>query len=197
MGDWLRELDRVLRGDATRPDDLRGGTVGVSARRLAAVSILLGIAYGLCMGVFGVFNRETPEYRMLANGAVKVPSLFLLTLCVTFPSLYVFNALVGSRLRVLSLGRLLAAALGVTLAVLASFGPIVAFFSVTTANYPFILLLNVAIFAVAGLLGIGFLLRTLFRLSTAMQSTPAAGEPPVVRPADADRRVKVVFTIWL
>jgi hypothetical protein len=203
MGKWLRELDRVLRGDATRPDDLRGGTVAVSARRLAAVSILLGVTYGLCMGVFGVFNRETPEYRLLANGMLKVPSLFLLTLCVTFPSLYVFNALVGSRLTALSLGRLLAAALGVTLAVLASFGPIVAFFSVTTANYPFILLLNVAVFAIAGLLGMGFLLRTLYRLSAAMRpSAPPtlAGEPaPLARPPEpnADGRVKIVFAIWL
>jgi hypothetical protein len=154
------------------------------------------------MGVFGVFNRDSPEYRLLANGMAKVPALFLLTLGVTFPSLYVFNALVGSRLTVLSLGRLLAAALGVTLAVLASFGPIVAFFSVTTASYPFILLLNVAVFALAGLLGMGFLLRTLFRLSAAMRrpSDPSGpGDPPLVRPADpaADGRVKAVFTVWL
>ena len=32
---------------------------------------------------------------------LKVPALLFLTLAVTFPSLYVFNALVGSRLNVL------------------------------------------------------------------------------------------------
>jgi hypothetical protein len=144
---------------------------------------------------------------------LKVPALFLLTLAVTFPSLYVFNALVGSRLTPVALGRLLAAALGVTLAVLASFGPIVAFFSVTTTSYPFIVLLNVAIFAVAGLLGLGFLLQTLYRLSAALRSlgeehapepppspTASEGPPsvvPVLRSQPADGRVKAVFVCWL
>src|SRR5207253_3538075 len=129
-----------------------------------------------------------PEVLLLLNGMLKVPALFLLTLAVTFPSLYVFNALVGSRLRPVALGRLMAAALGVTLAVLASFGPIVAFFSVTTTSYPFILLLNVAVFAAAGLLGMGFLLQTLFRISAALRSPapdPPSGEPPRVLPVDA------------
>ena len=82
---------------------------------------------------------------------IKVPALFYLTLFVTFPSLYVFNALVGSRLSVITLARLMMATLGVTLAVLASFGPIVAFFSVTTNSYPFMLLLNVLMFALSAL----------------------------------------------
>ena len=42
-----------------------------------------------------------------------MPALFFLTLVVTFPSLYVFNALVGSRLNLLALFRLLVAALAV------------------------------------------------------------------------------------
>lgn len=61
--------------------------------------------------------------------------------------------------------RLLVASTAVTLAVLASFGPIVAFFSVTTTSHPFIMLLNVFFCAVAGLLGMAFLLQTLHRLS--------------------------------
>ena len=74
---------------------------------------------------------------------VKVPALFFLTLLVTLPSLYVFNALVGSRLTLAAVVRLLVATLGVIVAVLASLGPIVAFFSVSTTSYPFILLFNV------------------------------------------------------
>ena len=93
--------------------------------------------------------------------------LFFLTLIVTFPSLYVFNALVGSRLSFRTVLRLLIAALGVMLAVLASFGTIVVFFSLCTTSYPFMVLLNVAMFAVAGILGMGFLLQTLHRLSLA------------------------------
>jgi len=90
--------------------------------------------------------------------------LFFLTLAVTFPSLYVFNALLGARLSVLSALRLLIAALGVMLAVLASLGPIVIFFALSTKSYQFMVLLNVATGMISGILGLVFLLRTLDRL---------------------------------
>jgi hypothetical protein len=203
MQTWLLELDRVLRGDATRPADLHDGVVPVSARRLAVTAGLLGAFYGLCLGFFGLFNHDSPEYRLLANGALKVPALFALTLAVTFPSLYVFTALSGSRLTPVAVARLLAAAMAVTLAVLASFGPIVAFFAVTTTSYPFILLLNVAVFSLAGLLGVGFLVQTLRRLvaslrpPAAMPAAPAAEDVVTVVPArEDDRRVMTVFAVW-
>jgi hypothetical protein len=139
---------------------------------------------------------------------VKLPLLFVLTLVVTFPSLYVFNALVGSRLTLGPMLRLLVAALAVTVAVLASLGPIVAFFSVSTTSYPFILLLNVAVFAVAGLLGTAFLLQTLHRLSLIEpESEPEPVTPPPGRPTPGaldppddrmlSRHVKVVFRCWI
>jgi hypothetical protein len=121
---------------------------------------------------------------------IKVPALFLLTLLVTVPSLYVFNTLVGSRLTFGSTTRLLLSALAVMLAVLASAGPIVAFFSLSTTSYEFMILLNVVVFAVAGLLGLGFLLQTLHRLSIAemlrlAQSAETMAEPPPDAPTMA------------
>jgi hypothetical protein len=103
-------------------------------------------------------------YMQFIASTIKLPLLFFLTLVVTFPSLYVFNALIGSRLSVVSALRLLVASLGVMLAVLASLGPIVVFFALSTTNYPFMVLLNVATCTVSGILGLGFLLRTLHRL---------------------------------
>src|SRR5437868_12466167 len=100
---------------------------------------------------------------------LKVPALFFLTLLVTFPSLYVFSALMGSRLTVNSTLRLLVAALAVMLAVLSSLGPIVAFFSFTTTSYPFMVLLNVVVFSISGVLGLAFLLQTLRRLAVAVE----------------------------
>jgi hypothetical protein len=132
---------------------------------MTVLIIILGVTYGLCMGTFALMRTAGPEYAQVGASMMKVPLLFLLTLLVTFPSLYVFNALVGSRLQFFSVLRLLIAATSVTLAVLASFGPIVAFFSVSTTSYPFMVLLNVLMFAIAGLLGVGFLLQTLHRLS--------------------------------
>jgi hypothetical protein len=181
---WVRELDRILRGDATRPSALRRGQVEVPAGGLSVVLVLLGAAYGACMGCFALFRPGGPAWLQLLAAALKVPALFFLTLLVTFPSLYVFNALVGSRLSLPSALRLLIAALGVLLALLASLGPIVAFFSVITTSYSFMVLLNVAVFAVSGFLGLGFLLQTLHRLSLAAPQPPGP-TPPAGPEADA------------
>jgi hypothetical protein len=105
------------------------------------------------------------RYMQLLATTIKVPALFYLTLLVTFPSLYVFNALVGSRLTLTSVLSLLVASLAVNLAVLASLGPIVLFFSLSTKSYAFIQLLNVVVFSISGVLGLKFLLQTLHRLT--------------------------------
>ena len=93
---------------------------------------------------------------------------------MTFPSLYVFNAMVGSRLTYRVMLRLLVASLAVMLAVLASIGPIVAFFSFTTTSASFMFLLNVVVYAVAGSLGMAFLLQGLHRLAIAQQMSVAS-----------------------
>jgi hypothetical protein len=210
----LSELDRVLRGEPSRADALAESGLAVALGPLVRTALGLAAVYGVCMGFFGLFGRSEPEWRQVVASAVKVPLLFVLTLVVTFPSLYVFNTLIGSRLHLGELARLLAAAMGVLTAVLAAFGPIVAFFSVTTLNYPFILLLNVAVFAASGGFGVVYLFRTLERLSVvrseltrrAEEVTPAP-EPPEsgARPAPVARRagpppraeVGTVFYVWL
>jgi hypothetical protein len=84
----------------------------------------------------------------------------------------VSNALVGSRLRWSGLVKLLLASVAVIAAVLASLGPIVAFFSVSTDSHPFIVLLNVAVFTAAGVLGLLFLLQTMHRLTAVKRQKP-------------------------
>lgn len=181
MGHWFRDLDRLLRGEATRVDALRAGTIDVSVTGLIVVSIALASLYGTCMGCYALFRDGGPNLMQLVAASVKVPALFYLTLLVTFPSLYVSNALVGSRLGPVALLRLVLASIAVMIAVLASLGPIVAFFSVMTTSYRFVLLMNVAACAVAGGLGMSFLLHTLHRLSVAVTN---AGPPVMVEPID-------------
>ena len=169
----LREIDRILRGEATSPANLREKGLTVPIGQLIVALSLLAAFYGVCTGVYGIVNRKEPEFRFMVANAIKLPLLFLLTLAITFPSLYVFNALVRSRLGVAQLARLLAAGLAVLLAVLASFGAIVAFFSITSTSYPFIVVLTVAIFLVAGGFGVHFLWHTLVKLTVpALPSQP-------------------------
>ena len=219
MRNWILSLENILRGDSTRLVRLREGPLDIPAGGLTLLIVVLGAFYGFCMGCLTLVTRESEAYAQVLASMVKVPALFLLTLFVTFPSLYVFNALVGSRLTRLTLYRLLIAALGVTLAVLASFGPIVAFFSLTTTSYPFMVLLNVLIFGISGMLGLAFLLQTLHRLTlldipdpvVAPVPSPAAGtsDAPVVAPAEPagalgrmtgsvlGANVKTVFFCWV
>ncbi|MFO1499243.1 MAG: hypothetical protein U1G07_12755 [Verrucomicrobiota bacterium] len=206
---WLREVDRLLRGDATQPAALRAGNLEVTSDRLQLAIVALGMGYGLCMGVYALLRGESWALLQLISGMVKVPALFLLTLLVTFPSLYVFNALVGSRLSVSALWRLLTSSVALNMAVLASMGPIVAFFSLSTTSYSFMLLLNVFVFSVAGILGLKFLLQTLHRLTISQDTTES--EPPLIAtppratqgPLDRsggharERQVKLVFGFWM
>ncbi len=181
MWTWLRDLDQILRGDATKPSMLRRGTIELPVRSVSIGILILGMFYGMCMALFALFRQDGPHYAQIAAAMVKVPLLLFLTLAVTFPSLYVFNALVGSRLSALSLLRLLSAALGVIISLLGGFALIVAFFSVSSKSYPFMLLLNVAVFSIAGTYGLRFLLQTLHRLNLALEATALEA------PASTDR----------
>ena len=154
----FRQLDKILRGDATQLPSLQQGKIEIDTSGLSMVLLLLGMVYGLCAGSYAIIQSGGQNYMQLIASMVKIPLLFFLTLAITFPSLYVFNTLIGSRLSIISSMRLLIASAGVMLAVLASLGPIVVFFALSTTSYPFMILLNVATSTVAGLLGLGFLL---------------------------------------
>jgi hypothetical protein len=186
MWKWIKDLDRVLRGEATRIEELQQAELRIPVLGLAVVILLLALLYGVCMGFFAYFrpDRMTYWHWQALSAMLKVPALFFLTLLVTFPSLYVFNALVGSRLVLITVLRLLVASLSVNLAVLCSLGPIVAFFSVCTTSYGFIVMLNVVVFGFSGMLGLMFLLQTLNRITLAQRnaevmppSIPVAAEP--------------------
>jgi hypothetical protein len=220
MSNALKSLDRILRGEATSAAALKNNELDVPVWGLCIVIDALGLLYGLCMGVFDLTAGGHDAWKQTTSCMLKVPALFLLTLLVTTPSLYVFNAMVGSRLTLRSMVRLLVAALAVMLAVLASIGPIVAFFSFTTTSYSFMILLNVVVFAVAGCLGMGFLLQSLHRITvfqvfaeplvaTPIQSS-SEGEIPLLDPEPKPagpldrlaghapiRSVRGIFQIWV
>jgi hypothetical protein len=212
MWSWIKAIDRLLRGELTRVDTLSTGKFEIPLFGFTLLIVLMGAIYGVCMSLFVLTPGGSGHPMQIVAAALKVPALFLLTLLVTFPSLYVFNALVGSRLQILSVLRLLIASLAVILAILASLGTVVAFFSFTTTSYPFMLLLNVVVFAAAGVLGLSFLLQTLHRLTAVQADTPPPFSPEVPAEPNAPQtvsplvrsrtqlpspQVKAVFRIWV
>ena len=160
---FLGDVDRLLRGGFTGEAALRSGRIEVPVRTLALAGVLLGALYGIAMGLYSWTSAGHGGGQALAS-AVKVPLLFLLTLVVAFPSLYVFSALARSKLFVGASLRLLLAAIAVNLALLASFGTVTAFFTLCTDSYPFMVVLNVVFFGVAGFAGLGFLRQALNRV---------------------------------
>jgi hypothetical protein len=207
----FQEIDRILRGELTKPSVIGEHGVPISLFRVGIMLVLLGASYGFFMGGNAVVGRPEPEYRQVLASTIKVPLLFLLTGAITFPSLYVFNALLGTRLSCQSMLKLLFAAGGVTLALLASFGPIVGFFAVSTSSYPFMVFLNLVFFTVAGLMGTQFLWHTLRRVVAAAFSPPLVASPPSESPEPNPEtpgpleriaftaemtRVRSVFVVW-
>lgn len=172
---YVEDLDRILRGKAILPGALQKNDLKIPLGGSLLTILLMAVLYGICMGFFAGFREDGSCFMQWLAGAVKVPALFFLTLAVTFPSLYVFTALVDSRLRFVPLMQLIVVSLVVNVTVLASLGPIVAFFSVSTTSYAFMLFFNMLVFAIAGVWGFVFMLQMLSRLGTAKNEsmTPA------------------------
>ena len=186
MRQLFGDVDLLLRGEFTRREDLTEGRITAPARTLAIAALVLGAAYGAFMGIYGVLRPGNATWQQLVASMLKVPLLFLLTLVVTVPSLYVFAALARSRLKFRETLRLLLAAIAVNLALLASLGPVLGFFTLSTTSYSFLVTLNVVFFGVAGLAGLIFLKRALDQVFAAARDAALTGEPG-----------RVVFRTWL
>src|SRR5262245_54083094 len=150
----FRTLDAVLRGGCADESGLASAGVRERCRRLLILGLLLGAIYGASLGAYGLCHRGDRPLLQVLSAALKLPLTFGLTLLVTFPSLYVFATLMKSPLGGLATARQLLVAIVVHLAVLASLGPVFAFFAASTESYPFLLLLHVLFCAIGGLISL-------------------------------------------
>ena len=124
--------------------------LGRTIVQLFLISVVFFAVYGFVMGIY-----NSPLQAV--SSMIKVPVLFYLSLLISYPALFVFNILLGSKL---SLGQSLAmvfAAYALIACVLASFAPIALFFVLIGSSYPFLRLLHVAIFGIAALSGMAIL----------------------------------------
>lgn len=175
MTNFLRRIDHLLRADSSG-EQVAERLVPVRMAFLACA--VLGLIAGACTGVYAVANHDTLNVAQLFASSFKIPLLFLLTLMVTFPSLYVFSALLGVELYPPALLRMILSAIVITLALAASFGPISAFFALSTANYHFIVVLTVLVYGFGGVLGLIFLLRSLRSVLDRQEETRADHDAP-------------------
>jgi hypothetical protein len=166
--------------------------------QMLANSAVALACYGLVMGSSHSF------WQALASAA-KLPVLFLLTLVICLPTLYLFNLLCGGRLSARQALALVLAAITVTSTLTLSFAPITLFFMVTMQSYYFFILLNTAILGLTGAFGLSFLVSGMQSMND--QSLAAIAEAPhsmleIIDPQPAStsrpRQVSMnLLTIWL
>lgn len=121
----------------------------ITGQMLASSMVALA-CYGAVLGAFHSF-------LMAATSAVKLPLLFLITLAICLPTLYLFNLVFGARLSVRQALALVMVAITVTSMLAVAFAPISLFFLITAPDYAFFKLLNVAILTLSAFVGLRFL----------------------------------------
>ncbi|MCG5438453.1 hypothetical protein PSH25_002593, partial [Micromonospora sp. PSH25] len=121
----------------------------LTGRMLTSSAIALA-CYGAVLGFF-----HSP--LMALTSALKLPLLFLVTLAICLPTLYLFNLVFGARLSVRQSLALVMVAITVTSMLAVAFAPISLFFLITANDYGFFKLLNVAILTLSALVGLRFL----------------------------------------
>jgi hypothetical protein len=159
----LAVIETILRNRYYFFNEIRQG-IGLPEKMRAM--LISSIAF---LAVYGAVMGSTHSLWQTLSSAAKLPILFLATLIVCSPTLYFFNILFGSNQSLTQNIALTLTAITVTAVLLLSFAPIAMFFLLTTSNYQFFKLLNVAVFIAAGGMGVVF-------LSQGMQVVSASGQ---------------------
>ena len=143
------------------------------------VTIVMSAIYGAVMGATNLLQGSSMETSgkllLIVVTAIKVPVLFLLTLTIVLPPVYVSNCFIGARLRLRQTVAPMLGAMATTSVVLASMATVAFFFALTSRTYHFIKLLHVLIFIYAGLMGLAYLFRCVQCVAVAARRATPAG----------------------
>lgn len=147
----LAIIETILRDRRGFFAEIREGSGLAEKMRACLISNIAFFAlYGAVMG-------SSHSLWQALSSAVKLPLLFLATLIICAPTLYFFNLIFGFNQSLNQNVTLILTAITVTAVLMLSFAPISLFFLLTTNHYQFFKLLNVAMFTVAGIVGVTFL----------------------------------------
>ncbi|MBD2742975.1 actin-binding WH2 domain-containing protein [Coleofasciculus sp. FACHB-1120] len=125
--------------------------------RLPSKIISLLVCSSLFFAVYGAIIGSSHSSLQALSSAFKLPCFYLMTLILCLPTLYFFSILSGSTRSIGQYFAMLLTSVAVISVLEFSLAPVVLFFLITTHNYQFFVLLNVAIFALTGFTGVTFL----------------------------------------
>lgn len=156
----LAVAEAILRARAHFFDEIRGRMgLGTKIQAMVVASVAFLALYGAVIG-----SSLSPLQAL--SSAIKLPALFLITSLICLPTLYFFNALFGAKQSLSQTLALILIPITVSAVLLFSFAPITLFFLLTTNHYQFFKLLNVAFFAIAGVIGVWFLAQGMHAVSS-------------------------------
>lgn len=139
--------------------------------------ISLLISSSIFFAVYGAIIGANSSLPQVVSSAVKLPALYLITLVICLPTLFFFDILFGSTLAFNQYAALILTTVSVISVLLFSFAPVTLFFLVSIRDYEFFLLLNIAIFALTGLVGVKLFYQGMQFVTEANYKTFKSREP--------------------
>jgi hypothetical protein len=133
--------------------------------RIGQLIVQMLISSTFAMAIYGIVLGSSNSTLQAISSAIKLPILFLLTLAICLPTLYLFNLVFGARLSIAQALALVLTAMTVTAMLTLAFAPISIFFLITAPDYDFFKLLNVAILTITGSVGLNFLISGMRRMN--------------------------------
>jgi len=117
-------------------------------------TILFAAIYGATMGAYA-------GGLQILYDIIKIPLLLLISLYVALPTYYVLDAFSGGDISLRQTAAVIVSSFAIMSIILLAFVPVSLFFTLTTpgqgfSTYAFTVLLNVGIFAIAGIAGLAY-----------------------------------------
>lgn len=151
-------------------------------RDLKPLSGMMLLSSAIALAAYGAVLGASDGWLQALASAVKLPILFLVTLAVCLPTLYLFNLVFGAKLSIGQAVAMVSVAITVMTMLCVAFAPISLFFLITAPDYYFYKLLNVAIMALTAIVGLRFLVVGM-RAMNAAHSAPVSPAVPAAAPA--------------
>ena len=111
--------------------------------------------------IYGISMGSYHSLLQAFTSGVKVWVLFSLALIICYPSFYIIQLILGSKLRLFQMTSIILSGFILTTSIMVSFIPIVVFFLLTGSNYYFLQLLHISIFILSGFFGMKIIIEAL------------------------------------
>lgn len=122
--------------------------------KMSLMIISLLFVYGCFLGIYhGLYQS--------VSAGIKLFVLFLLSLIICFPTFYVIQIIIGSRIKLINLVAMILSGSLLSCWILVAFIPIVVFFMITGGNYYFMQLLHIVVMAFASYFGMKLIVEAL------------------------------------